>query len=169
MAKGNILSDSFEQLAELGQSTAKKTVKSVAQTLNPFDKTAVGKGPGSEEFGRKTSEIKNKKDHTPLDFNKLKNKFQNKDKLKAEALRNRFFQIIKREEEKILERKNLKEKEVERQQEEETYEKRKKEQEKKQSQQQDSMPVGKAKRGTMPRKKSSEQQHVENKPASGKQ
>lgn len=43
MAKGSILEDTFEQLVELGQSTAKKTVKSVAQTLNPFDKTSGGK------------------------------------------------------------------------------------------------------------------------------
>jgi len=38
MKKGTILGDTFEQLAELGVSSAKKTVKSVAQIVNPFSK-----------------------------------------------------------------------------------------------------------------------------------
>jgi hypothetical protein len=160
MAKGTILGDTFEQLAELGTSTAKKTVKSVAQTFNPFDKNDTGKTPETPKKG---------KDHTPLDFNKLKNNYQDKDKLQAESLKNRFFQNVKREDEKTVERENYNAEQKKRHEENEAYEKTRREQQKKQSQQQGGMPGGKAKRGVMSRKKSSEQQHVENKPASGKQ
>ena len=166
MAKGNILSDTFEQLAELGVSTAKQTVKSVAQIVNPFDKTSETKNiqrPGSPESS------KNPNNHTPVDFDKLKNKFQDKDKLKAEALKNRLFQLVKREDEKTLERKDTEESQKKRQEEYEAQEKKRKEQQQKVQNQQGGLPGGKAKRGFMTRKKSSEQQHVENKPASGKQ
>lgn len=163
MAKGSILSDTFEQLAELGQLTAKKTVKSVVQIVNPFDKT-------SETQDTKLPEsLKNPNNHTPVDFDKLKNKFQDKDKLKAEALRNRLFQIVKREDEKTMERKDMEETQKKRQEENEIQEKKRKEQQQKIQGQQIGMPTGKAKRGFMSSKKISEQQHVENKPALGKQ
>ncbi len=171
MAKGSILEDTFEQLVELGSSTAKKTVKSVAQIVNPFDKTSGGKTSEvkSEQNQARTSEVKRGNNHTPVDFDKLKNKFQDKDKLQAEALRNRLFQIVKREDEKTMERKDMEEAQKKRQEEYSTQEKKRKEQQQKIQGQQSSMPTGKAKRGFMSRKKTSEQQHVENKPASGKQ
>lgn len=170
MAKGNILGDTFEQLAELGQSTAQKTVKSMAQIVNPFDKSGAKTSEvGHEQNTRKTSEVNRKQNHTPVDFDKLKNKFQDKDKLQAEALRNRLFQLVKREDEKILERKDMEEAQKKRQEEYDEQDKKRKEQQKKMQNQQSGIPTGKAKRGFMTRKKSSEQQHVENKPASGKQ
>lgn len=166
MAKNTILGDTFEQLAELGASTAKQTVKAVGQIVNPFDQAKTSEV-------RQNSEIKHGQNHTPVDFDKLKNNFQNKDKQKADvlaqALKNRLFQMVKREDEKIIERKDMKEKQKERDEENEAYEKRRREQQKKQAQQQDDMPTGKGKRGVATRKKTSDQQHVENKPASGKQ
>ncbi|MCR4313404.1 MAG: hypothetical protein NUV58_04085 [Candidatus Roizmanbacteria bacterium] len=169
MKKGTILGDTFEQLAELGQSTAKKTVKSMAQIVNPFDGAKTSAVSGEPNTGKTAEVINRGKDHTPLDFKKLNDKFQDKDKLQAEALRSRYFQSVKREDEKILERKNMSEQQKKQQEANEAYEQKRREQQKKQTQQQDDMPTGKAKRGIMARKKSSEQQHVENKPASGKQ
>jgi hypothetical protein len=166
MKKGTILGDTFEQLAELGQSTAKKTVKSMSQIVNPFDNAKIS---AVEERSGKTAEVKNGKNSTPVDFDKLKNKFQDKDKLQAEALKNRLFQMVKREDEKILERKDMEEAQKKRQEEYEDQEKKRKEQQQKNQNQQSGIPTGKAKRGFMTRKKSSEQQHAENKPASGKQ
>lgn len=167
MKKGTILGDTFEQLAELGQSTAKKTVKSVAKTFNPFDKITGEKNSPSGEMNRKAEEMKHGKDHTPLDFKKLNERFQDKDKLQAEALRSRYFQSVKREDEKILERKNMSEQQKKQEEANAAYDERRRDQQKKQSQQ-DGLPGGKAKRGVAARKKSSDQ-HVENKPASGKQ
>jgi len=171
MTKGSILSDTFEQLAELGASTAQKTVKSVAQIVNPFDKTSGAKTSevNSEQNQARTAEVKRGKDHTPLDFKKLQEKFKDKEKMKVESLRNRLFQIVKREDEKSLERKKMEEAEKKRNEEHTQQEKKRKEQQQKIQQQQGNVPTGKAKRGFMSRKKSSEQQHVENKPASGKQ
>lgn len=171
MAKGSILEDTFEQLAELGQSTAKKTVKSVAQTLNPFDKTSGGKTSevDREQNLARTSEVKRGKNHTLLDFDKLKNKFQDKDKLQAEALRNRLFQIVKREDEKSLEREKMAEAERKRKEEYLAQEKKRKEQEKKRLEQQGNIPKGKIRRSIFSSKKTAERQHVELKPATGKQ
>lgn len=167
MAKGTILGDTFEQLAELGASTAKQTVKSVAGIVNPFSKNESHES--NESNKSHSSEVNHKKDHTPLDFKKLQNKFQDKDKLQAEALKNRLFQMVKREDEKVLERKVMEEGQKKRQEEYDEQEKKRKEQQQKNQNQQGNVPTGKAKRGIMSRKKSSEQQHVENKPASGKQ
>lgn len=167
MAKGTILGDTFEQLAELGQSTAKQTVKSVAQIVNPFSPNESHESNKSNQSH--SPEIDGKENHTPLDFKKLQNKFQDKDKLQAEALKNRLFQMVKREDEKIIERKDMEEGQKKRQEEYEAQEKKRKEQQQKNQNQQSGIPTGKAKRGFMSRKKTAEQQHVENKPASGKQ
>lgn len=166
MAKGSILGDTFEQLVELGQSTAKKTVKSVAQTLNPFDKTSETQ---NTKHSKSPESPKNPKDHTPIDFKKLKNKFQDKDKLQAEALRNQLFQIVKREDEKSLERKKMEEAQKKRQEEYLAQEKKRKEQEKKQQEQQSNIPKGKIRRNIFSLKKTAERQHAELKPATGKQ
>ncbi len=169
MAKNTILGDAFEQLAELGTSTAKHTVKSVAQIINPFDKAA-GKTSevNPEQNSAKTSEVNRGKNHTPVNFDKLKNNFQDKDKLQAEALSRQFFQNVKREDEKILQRQEMEVVQKKRQEEYEEQEKKRREQQRK-SQGQQIISVGKSKRGVAVRKKTSEQQHVENKPASGKQ
>lgn len=166
MTKNTILGDAFEQLAELGSSTAKKTVKSMAQIVNPFSSE-----PNESNKSNKSNspEVKHGSNHTPVDFDKLKNKFQDKDKLKAEALSRQYFQNVKREDEKILQRQEMEVAQKKRQEEYEAQEKKRREQQQKMQNQQSSIPTGKAKRGTMSRKKASEQQHVENKPASGKQ
>ena len=171
MAKGTILGDTFEQLAELGASTAKQTVKSVVQIVNPFDKTSGEKTSevNSEQNQTRTSEVKRGKDHTPLDFKKLQNKFQDKDKLQAEALKNRLFQIVKREDEKSLEREKMEEAEKKRQEEYLAQEKKRKEQKKKQQEQQGNIPKGKIRRSIFSAKKTADRQHAELKPATGKQ
>lgn len=164
MKKGTILGDTFERLAELGSSTAKKTVKSVEGIVNPFPSNEL-----NESNKTNLTDRDKKSSHTPLDFKNLNNKYQDKSKLQAEALSRQFFHNVKREDEKTLEREKLNEQEKKQQEANETYEQKRREQQKKQAQQQDDIPTGKAKRGVMARKKSSEQQHVENKPASGKQ
>ena len=164
MAKGKLLEDTFEQLAELGQSTAKKTVKSVAQTLNPFDKPTV---IASETKQPQTESIKGK-NHTPLDFNKLKDKFQDKEKLKTETLRNRLFQMVKQGDERLLMKQRQEELEKKRR---EAYanEEKKRKQEEKKKKQFGEIPLGKIRRSIFSPKKAAQQQHAELKPATGKQ
>ena len=163
MAKGKLLEDTFEQLVELGSSTAKKTVKSVAQTLNPFDKSSeVG-----EEKG-KSSEIKKDKNHTPVDFEKLKDKFQDSEKIKIASLRDRLFRIVKHDDEKMLIQKRQKEMEKKRQEEYLIQEKRRKDEEKKR-QQANNLPQGKIRKSIFSAKKTADRSHAETKPATGKQ
>jgi len=155
--KGKLLEDTFEQLVELGHSTAKKTVKSVAQTLNPFDKML------------DSSEIKNKeKNHTPLDFNKLQDKFKDKEKIAAEALRNRLFQMVRQGDEKIVMENRQKELEKKRREEWEKQEKKRKEKEKQEKQTND-IPLGKIRKTIFSPKKTAKRQHTETKPSIGKQ
>lgn len=171
MPKGKLLEDTFEQLVELGQSTANKTVKSMAQTLNPFDKgdTPV-KENSQNSLNSQTEKLKDKnKNHTPLDFEKLKDKFQNKEKVQADALRNRLFQIVRQGDEKILMQKRQKDMEKKRQEEYLIQEKKKKEEEKKRQLQVGNLPHGKVRRSIFSVKKTVDRSHAEIKPATGKQ
>ena len=166
MAKGKLLEDTFEQLVELGHSTAKKTVKSVAQTLNPFN---YEKNNSQNSLNSQTEKLKNKKDnHTPLDFDKFKNKFQDKDKLKTEALRNRLFQMVKQGDERLIMEKRQKSLEKQRREEWEKQDKKRKEEEQK-KQHSTQVPMGKVRRSIFSAKKAAQQQHAETKPSTGKQ
>jgi hypothetical protein len=175
MPKGHILDDAFEQLVELGQTTAKKSVKQVAQTVNPLKIVPAILGQENTNESNKTHKshspesAKKDKDHTPLDFKKLNEKYKDKEKTKMEGLRNRLFQIVKREDEKSLEREKMQSAEKKRKEEYLVQEKKRKEQEKKRQEQQNDIPRGKVKRSIFSSKKSADRQHAELKPASGKQ
>ncbi len=174
MAKGNILQDSFEQLVELGKTTTKQGAKQVAQTFSPLkmiDNAIKGGENGTDQRGlsegSKTAEVKENK-NTPLDFDKLQKKYQDQDKLKTESLRNRLFQMVKREDEKSLERKKAEEQEKMRKEE---YEKQEKKKQKAQEQQLQSTetPHGKQRRSIFSPKKAAQKTHAEVRPATGKQ
>ena len=172
MAKGNILHDSFEQLAELGKTTAKQGAKQVGQTFSPLKllEHASGKNQDvNDKEKEQIDELKKKKDaSTPLDFDKLQKKYQNQDKLKTESLRNRLFQMVKREDEKSLERKKAEEQEKKRKEE---YEKQEKKKQLAQQQQVQSaeIPQGKQRRSIFSPKKAAQRNVAETRPATGKQ
>jgi len=171
MVKGGLIEDTFEKLAELGVSTTKKTVKSVSQTLNPFSDQVFEKKGNSNEVGAKIPEIKSKeKSHTPLDFEKLKSKFQDKEKMKVEGLRNRLFQMVKQGDERMLMEKRQKEIEEKRREAiEEQQKKQRKEEQKRHMELDQGAPRGKIRKNIFSPKKSAEKQHAETKPATGKQ
>ncbi len=166
MAKGKLLEDTFEQLVELGSSTTKKTVKAVAQTLNPFDGE---KNDRQNQLNSQAEKLKNKKNnHTPLDFEKLKEKFQDKEKAKTEVLRNRLFQMVRQGDERLLMEQRQKELTKKRKEEWERLEQKRREEEKKKKEAQ-LIPTGKIRKSIFSPKKAAQQQHAEVKPASGKQ
>lgn len=170
MAKGSILNDTFEQLVELGSSTAKKSVQQVAQTLNPLNMiaNALGKENSQNSLNSSTEKLKNKKENnTPLDFKKLRENFKDQENIKMESLRIRLFQNVKREDEKTMERKDMEEAQKKRQEEFSSQEKKIKEKEKKQ--QQGDVPTGKIRRSIFSTKKIAQREHAEFKPATGKQ
>lgn len=170
MPKGNLFEDTFEQLVELGQSTTKKTVKSVAQIFNPlsaFDKQTDGITDSVDEQNRRTESVR-KNNHTPLDFEKLQKKFQNQENIKAEALRKQLFQMVKQGDEKVLMKKRQEELERRRKEEYEEQERKRKEKEK-EKEQSENIPLGKIRRSIFSPKKVAERSRVETKPAIGKQ
>jgi hypothetical protein len=168
MPKGSFVSDTFEQLAEMGQSTAKKSVKAVGQTFNPLrmlEKTISTNGDNS--LNEKTKNLE--KNSSPLDFDKLQKKYQDHDKMKMESLRNRLFQMVKNEDEKTLERKKKEEEEKERKKVYETREKRRLEQQRKEQMELGEAPRGKQRKSLFSAKKVAKREQAEVKPATGKQ
>lgn len=173
MAKGTIIGDTFEQLAELGQSTAKASAKQIGKTISPINMVRSVFGTETKSTDPKNAlaeKLKSqKKNHTELDFNKLQEKFTNKDKVQTDALRSRLFNMVKQSDERSL--MEDRQKKMQQKQQETALEQQRKEQQQQQAfaQQQDNTPRGKERRSIFSRKKVADRQHAETKPATGKQ
>lgn len=166
MTKGRLLEDTFEQLVELGASTAKKTVKQIGQTLNPlsiFDQNQ----NFNESTKQKTEQLKKQPNHTPLNFEELNKKIQNQEKAKQESLRQRLFQMVKEAEKKAIEEE--KQKEIQKRREEYAREQEKNQQRQKQQEEAFIIPQGKIRRSIFSPKKVAQRQHIETKASVGKQ
>jgi hypothetical protein len=106
-----IIQNVFEQLKDLSIETGKATAKAINETFNPLD--ALMK---TDNSSGNLKEVDNqKKNHTPLDFDNLQKKYQDKDKIAQEALRKRLFQMIRQSEQKIIQEEKQKEIEKKRQ------------------------------------------------------
>ena len=106
MAKktGSFLDDTIEQLEQLGKSTVKQTAASLKQTFSPTSLFEHVTGQTSENSNQKMEQLKKDKNSTPLDFAKLQENYAGQDKQKTDVFRNRFFQIVKNEDEKLLQK-----------------------------------------------------------------
>jgi hypothetical protein len=172
MAKPGFWEDTFEKLTELGVSTAKKTTQSLKQTLDPLQMLdqVTGRQGGDKGIEQLEKGKGKKPNHTPLDFKKLQDKYENQDKQKTEVLRQRLFQMVKGADEKLL--MEQRQKEMQKKQ-TETYEemekKRKEEEKKKQLDLQAGAPQGKIRRSIFSPKKVAKREQAEFKPAAGKQ
>jgi hypothetical protein len=170
MPKGGFWNDTFEQLVEMGKSTVKKSAKGVTQTFSPIKLVEKVIDPNSQSPGLDQEKVRNKKNNTPLDFEKLQEKYKKQDEEKMlNPLRNRLFQLVKQGEEKSIYEKK---KEREEKKQAEAYQqeqKKKQEQQKKQQEQAAVAPQGKQRRSIFSPKKVAKREQVEVKPASGKQ
>lgn len=174
MAKGSVLSDTFEQLAEFGKSTAQQSGKAVASTFSPLKmlEQVVGGQPSSpQDQGMEKLEKgqSQKQNNTKLDFKKLQDKYNTQDTQKTNQLRNRLFQLVKSGEEKAIGEEKKKKEEKKRQEATEEQDKKRKEMEKKRQEQSADIPHGKERRSIFSHKKMAQRQQTEVKPASGKQ
>ncbi len=169
MTKPGFFDDTFEKLVELGSSTAKKTGKSLAQTFSPLRllEKAVGLDTNQADNQNKEKNV-GKDSHTPLNFKRLKEKYDQQDKQKEMALRNRLFQLVKQGEEKEMERKKQEEMAKKQQEEREKAEKERKKKLEEQQQAQELIPRGKIRRSIFSPKKAAQQKHAEFKPAGSK-
>ena len=171
MPKGNILSDSFEQLVELGQSTVKQGGKQIGQTFSPLkllETISPQSSQSSQSLQKEKAKSKDNKS-TPLDLDKLHQKYQDQEKIKVENLRHRLFQIVKQEEEKSLQRKKTEEYQKKQKEEAEKEQKKHHQQQQQKAQQAEEEPRGKIRRSIFSPKKIAKRQQAEVNPATGKQ
>ena len=132
-----------------------------------------GKNPDSHQNA--PSKEKNSKgpNNTPLDFEKLQKKYADQDKQKIDAMKQRLFQLVKKDEEKVLTKDKQEKAEKERAIAQEEMEKKRKEDERQRASQSSNAPAGKSGRGTAlmgkKKRKPTEPQPAETKPGGGKQ
>lgn len=178
MNKGGFWDDTFEKALEAGQSMAKSGGKQLKQTFSPAQmlKNAFsgegGRTSAVEERSGKSAEVKKMAGSTPIDFAKLQEKYQNQDKSKTDALRNRLFQMVKSGDEKIMMEKKQKEEEKKRQEAYQEHEKKRKEAEKQRQAQMSGEPRGKEHQSILAPKKKKKAPlpaTAEVKPSKGKQ
>lgn len=169
MAKGTFLNDTFEQLAEFGQSTAKASAKAVVKTFNPLSALEKKNNQGKDQIEEMRKEGQKSGSHTPLDMEKLSKKYEDQDKVKTEALRNRLFNLVKSGDEKVLMEKKREEEEKKRREEWEEEEKKRRQKQHDLQQQNAAIPQGKQRKSIFSAKKVAKREQTEVKPSSGKQ
>lgn len=164
MAKGSFISDTFEQLAELGKSTAQKTGQAVKSLAVDTVKKA-----GIEMAGRASDTAQKKENFTRLDGKKLETRYTAEDSEKTAEVRRRlrhFLDLKKNEEQKAVEARKKEEEEWKKKNEEEEEKKKKTEAAKKQE---NPLPKGKERKSIFSPKKVAKRSQVETRAGSGKQ
>jgi len=156
---------------------AKSSAKQVKETFSPWDmiRNSFTETSNTQDQNTqsKLKEMQGKGEkHTPLDFDKLQKNYADQDKKNIESMKQRLFQLVKRDEEKTVMRGKQQKAEKERAvTQEEADEKRRKEDKKRQLSF-SGAPQGRTGRGTAlmgKKRKSTEPQPAETKPGSGKQ
>ena len=171
MAKTSFWRDEIlGELLELGQSTAKKSAQQVGKTFSPLKilEGALGYDSNNSLPEKKNNQELKKTNNTPLNLEKLQQKYHEQDKQKEEFLRQRLFQLVKRGDEEILQREKQKEEERKRMEFYQREEKKRKEERKRQEASLEA-PRGKIRRSIFSHKKVAQRQQAEVKPAAGKQ
>lgn len=180
MKKGGFWDDTFEKALEAGQGMAKSGGKQLKQTFSPanmiknaFNAEGTADLPAeAHRIGGAKEGVKRMAGSTPLDFTKLQEKYQNQDKSKTDALRNRLFQMVKSGDEKIMMEKKQKDEEKKRQEAYQEHEKKRKEAEKQRQAQMSGEPHGKERQSILAPKKKKKvplPSAAEIKPSTGKQ
>lgn len=164
MPKGKIIHDSFERIAELGQSITKKGSKQAVETFSPIN---IIENLTTSSTSKPIEKEKEKTDHTPIDINTLKSKYEEQDKQKENVLRNRLFRLVKSGDEQELEKKQAENRKKTAQEQQEEQEKIEKEKKIKESQSGD-IPQGKQRRSIFSPKAKAQREHAETRPAVGK-
>ena len=170
-----IVSNPFEQLFELGKSTARESVNAVGKVVSPLEllNSAMGSSGAKQieaEAGKAMTEMKSK-GATPLNLKTLSEKYREQDEQKtkqlAEQLRKQYHRTSQQEELRIMQEREARLQQARQQTEREKT--NKDEQLKKQQSYFKPIPEGKKRRSIFSHKKLAQREQVEMKPASGKQ
>lgn len=167
--KKTIISDTFEQVTELGSATAKRTAKTVKDIVMDVGTAKTLERVVTNNDTNGPEKANGKKNHTPLDLDGLEKKYQDQDKQKEKNLRIRLLQLVSQEEGRVLAKKKQEKKAKEGRIIQEEEEKKKQEEEKKKQQEKGKVPEGKKRRSIFSPKKKASEQHMEIRPSSGKQ
>ena len=167
--KGTFTGDTFEKIAELGGTTAKKTAKAVAQTFNPL---AVFEGNSKSESQKAQMEKAKKeaesKKASPLNFEELQKLYKEQDAKKEMELRQRLFNLVKEGEKQEYAKRKKAEQDRQQAAVQEEQRKKKQEEEKRQQETSQEAPKGKERKSIFSPKKKAQEQHTETKPSSSK-
>lgn len=178
MAVKKIIQNVFEQVVDSGKDMAKSSAKQIKETFNPWDIirnsfTETKSTPDQSVKSQAKETLGKGKNSTPLDFDKLQKQYANQDKQKIDVMKQRLFQLVKRDEENMLMKGKQEKAEKERAITQEEADKKRREEEKKRQQTYAAAPQGKTGRGSAlsgkKRKKPTEPQPAETKPGSSKQ
>ncbi len=165
--KGRMIADTFEQIEDFGKSTVKHVTRQTLRTFSPLDILEdLSSTKQSTAQENKNSQEK-KPNHTPINTNLLKTEYEQQDKKKEIALKNRLFQLVKQGDEKELQKK--KQKEQEKKQVEVEEEQKKREEKKKEEEQKGQVPQGKIRRSIFSPRTKAKREHFETRPSTGKQ
>ena len=178
MAVKKIIKDAFEQVFETGRDMAKSSAKQVAETLSPWD--MIRNSFTETAHQDQNAQLKSKErqgrggNNTPLNLDKLQKSYANQDQKKIDSMKQRLFQMVKREDERTMQRSQQTKAEKERTEAQEEADKRRREEERRRQGAMGNAPEGKSGRGTalMGKKKkrqATEPQPAETKPGGGKQ
>lgn len=105
MSVKKVIQNAFEQVGETAKDMAKSSARQVQETLSPwdmirnsFDATHSNTAPDRQnEKGERGMS-----GHTPLNFGELQKQYENQDKVKADALKQRLFRMSKQQDEQTL-------------------------------------------------------------------
>lgn len=150
--------DNTMEILELGQSTAKATKQGIKNTFSPLKiLQSMTQNPNAVEGNKKDGEHdsegkmkealeKNKKNSTPLDYDKLGDTYKDKDKQSLEAMRNKLFNLVKSDEQHGIDLRKREEQERVQKMQQEEEEKRRREEQQRQQDSQSAVPQGKARK-----------------------
>ena len=170
-----IISDSFEQLLELGKSTAKESVKAVGKVVSPLEllnsaMSSSGAKQTEADAGKTMAEVQ-KKGATPLNFKTLSEKYGKQDeqqtKQLAEVLKKQYHRTSQQDELRMMQEREARLQQA--RQKTQNDEVNKDEKLKKQQAKFRPIPKGKERKSIFSHKKVAQREQVEMKPASGKQ
>lgn len=176
MAVKKIIKNAFEQVLESGKTMATSSAKQVKETFNPWDmiRNSFTEGDRSNQNPEsKMKELQGKGgNHTPLNFESLEKSYAKQDNQKIQMMKQRLFQIVKRDEERTHQKTEQTKADKEKQVAYEENEKKRRAEEQRRMNAQSAAPEGKSGRGSAlsrKKRKATEPQPAETKPGSSKQ
>jgi len=173
MAFKKIIKNAFEQVREVGGNVVKSSTKQVTETFSPWDMIRNSFIEGESSINRTTPEQRNdNKNHTPINFKQLHKDYANQDEQKIKQMTSRLFNMVRQGDKQVSQEKESKQAHLERQEIVHANEKQRILIDKQNKAASATAPQGRTGRGSAlsrKKRKATDPQLAETKPASSKQ